>query len=97
MFSENKFGTTKVQPGAGSADGAEGAEAKRFDFPKTIKKALQNSQKQCVATSPPFGTKSFASSNYQHLSTLYMNVQPSVNKLVLSNADLRHHVSLAEF
>ena len=36
----NKFGTTKVQPGAQSAAGAVGAEVKKRGFPKKIEKAL---------------------------------------------------------
>jgi len=36
----NKLGTTKVQPGAESADSADGAGAKKCGFPKKIEKAL---------------------------------------------------------
>jgi len=36
----NKLGTTKVQPGAESADGAVGAESKKCGFPKNIEKDL---------------------------------------------------------
>lgn len=35
----NKFGTTKVQPGAQSPAGAVGAEVKKFSFPKKIEKS----------------------------------------------------------
>ena len=36
----NKLGTTKVQPGADSAGGADDAEFKKCGFPKKIEKAL---------------------------------------------------------
>ena len=36
----NKLGTTKVQPGADSAGGADGAEFKKCGFPKKIEKVL---------------------------------------------------------
>jgi len=52
------LGTTKVQVGADRAVGANRAEGETSEFSQKIDKCLQNSQKQCIATWPPFGTTS---------------------------------------